>query len=281
MASYEYDIAISFAGEDRPFAEELADALHSRGVHVFYDKHQKADLWGQSLTERLAQIYTEKAQFCLMLISRHYVEKAYTRLERQAAQSRALYDMGYILPVRLDDSDVPGMLDTVACLLVPPETPDSIAKAVALRTGGLTPLSFLDAEARQEIRAIIEDQGLGPKDRIFFVGLHLSAAVDRRREQLIADLTRLDQRLADRMALRDELMSAKEQTFTGLGDERMRVEYQNRIDALATEGERDRQEGAELRAQGDRLNEAQRWYQGEIKDMLNRSSATFAKLVAQ
>jgi hypothetical protein len=33
-----YEVAISFAGEDRSLAEALADALISRDIAVFYDK---------------------------------------------------------------------------------------------------------------------------------------------------------------------------------------------------------------------------------------------------
>jgi hypothetical protein len=47
--TYEYDIAISYAGEDRSYAEALANVLRTRGVHVFYDKYEKAILWGQDL----------------------------------------------------------------------------------------------------------------------------------------------------------------------------------------------------------------------------------------
>jgi hypothetical protein len=46
---YEYDIAISYPSEDRSYAEALADILRNRGVHVFYDKYEKAVLWGQDL----------------------------------------------------------------------------------------------------------------------------------------------------------------------------------------------------------------------------------------
>lgn len=34
---YEYDIALSFAGEDRKYAEKLALKLRDKGVRVFYD----------------------------------------------------------------------------------------------------------------------------------------------------------------------------------------------------------------------------------------------------
>ena len=37
MTEYEYDVALSFAGEDRHHAEKLANLLKSGGYRVFYD----------------------------------------------------------------------------------------------------------------------------------------------------------------------------------------------------------------------------------------------------
>lgn len=40
--SFKYDVALSFAGEDRKAAENLARALRSKGVSVFYDDFLRA-----------------------------------------------------------------------------------------------------------------------------------------------------------------------------------------------------------------------------------------------
>jgi hypothetical protein len=39
---YEFDVALSFAGEDRQVAESLADGLRNFGVRVFYDRYEQA-----------------------------------------------------------------------------------------------------------------------------------------------------------------------------------------------------------------------------------------------
>lgn len=44
MREYKYDVALSFAGEDRHHAEKLAKILKSRGYRVFYDKYEQATL---------------------------------------------------------------------------------------------------------------------------------------------------------------------------------------------------------------------------------------------
>jgi hypothetical protein len=48
---HDFDIAISFAGEDRPIALELATKLKAGGLLVFYDDDQQAELLGERLLE--------------------------------------------------------------------------------------------------------------------------------------------------------------------------------------------------------------------------------------
>lgn len=109
-----YDIAISFAGEDRLVADKLASLLTSQGLDVFYDEYVQADLWGKDLYTHLLKIYKDEAKYCLMIISEHYARKQWTNHERRAAQARAFAEnIEYILPLRLDDTSVAGILDTV------------------------------------------------------------------------------------------------------------------------------------------------------------------------
>lgn len=113
-ASNQYDIAISFAGEDRKIAEEIAEKLISLGIKVFYDSYEKATLWGKDLYEHLNDVYKNKATFCLMVISNNYRDKQWTNHERKAAQARAFsQNKEYILPLKLDDTEIPGLNETV------------------------------------------------------------------------------------------------------------------------------------------------------------------------
>ena len=117
MQPFEYDVALSFAGEDRACAELLAVELQRHGVRVFYDEFEKAELWGRNLYEYLTDVYLRRARFCIMLVSKAYAAKRWTKLEREAAQARAFgEDVEYILPVRLDRTELPGILPTVGYL---------------------------------------------------------------------------------------------------------------------------------------------------------------------
>src|SRR5438128_1812741 len=106
-----YEVALSFAGEDRNYARELADDLARRGVRVFFDEFEKDRLWGEDLYTYLTDIYQNGTRYVVMLISKFYPEKLWTNLERKAAQAKALQQQTpYILPIRLDDTPIPGVL---------------------------------------------------------------------------------------------------------------------------------------------------------------------------
>jgi hypothetical protein len=111
---YEYDFALSFAGENRQIVEQFATLLKSKGFSVFYDNWNKAELWGRDLYQHLDEVYSKKARFCVMFLSAAYAAKAWTNHELKSAQVRAFQENeAYILPVRLDDTVIPGIRPTV------------------------------------------------------------------------------------------------------------------------------------------------------------------------
>jgi len=124
-----YDVAISFAGEDRRHARSLADELVRRGVSVFYDEFERPRLWGHDLYTYLVDIYQNRACFCVAFLSKHYAKKLWASHERKAAQARAFREQGeYLLPIRLDSTEIPGMLSTTGYLTWPPDDAVSTAR---------------------------------------------------------------------------------------------------------------------------------------------------------
>jgi hypothetical protein len=88
-----------------------------RGLTVFYDDFEKADLWGKDLFQHLQKIYRDSARYCIVLISKHYTRKPWTNHELRQAQERALKEnTEYILPVRFDDTEVAGLSGTISYL---------------------------------------------------------------------------------------------------------------------------------------------------------------------
>jgi len=109
-----YDVALSFAGEDRSYVEEIAQLLRNRNIKVFYDYFEQDKLWGVDLYTHLSSVYKDKAKYCLMFISENYAKKAWTSHERLNAQARAFREQReYILPLRIDNTEIPGIPETI------------------------------------------------------------------------------------------------------------------------------------------------------------------------
>ena len=109
---FEYDVALSFAREDRPIAEQFIHLLEQKNVKIFPDEYgvADADLWGTDMLDHLVNLYARKARYCVLLVSRHYPLKTWTHADRASARERALRDPNeYILPIQIDDNEVPGM----------------------------------------------------------------------------------------------------------------------------------------------------------------------------
>lgn len=114
---HEFDIAMSFAGEDREFVEKVVEPLKKADLRVFYDSDYMPEAWGENLIEYLDEIYRVKARYTIMFVSQHYSAKMWTRHERRSALARGLQQSSaYVLPVRLDDTNLPGLLPTVGYL---------------------------------------------------------------------------------------------------------------------------------------------------------------------
>ncbi len=71
-----------------------------------------------------------------MFISKEYVEKALPRHERRSILSRAIQErVEYVLPVRFDDTSVPGMPSSVKYEHADDHTPEKLAAMIAEKLG--------------------------------------------------------------------------------------------------------------------------------------------------
>jgi TIR domain len=140
--SYDYDVALSFAGEDRPYVHDIAERLQTHGVRVFFDQFAVADIWGAELTEFLDEVYRKKARFTIAFISSSYATKSWPTHERRSALARALTDLGpYFLPVRLDDTELPGLRPTVGYVDAGSTTPEELVELILQKLGRPIPPS--------------------------------------------------------------------------------------------------------------------------------------------
>ena len=69
--SWQYDVALSYAGEDRVQARELAKLIQTAGYSVFYDEFE--EFWGEDLSVKLHAVYGKQSRFCVIFVSEHYL----------------------------------------------------------------------------------------------------------------------------------------------------------------------------------------------------------------
>jgi len=109
-STYPWDVAISFAGEQRPIAEEIRAKLNTAGYTVFYDFDQQHLLWGANLRRKLADVYANEAEYMLILLSKEYPEKEWPAFEYEIAKdARRKRPKTYILPLLVDDANIVGL----------------------------------------------------------------------------------------------------------------------------------------------------------------------------
>lgn len=134
-----YDVVFSFAGEDRAYVQEVATHLKENKAKVFYDDFEEVALWGKDLGEHFGHIYRRGGRYCVLFLSKHYARKPWTQHERRFAISRAMDEKKeYILPVRFDDTEIPGIAPTVKFLSLSDKTPQQLAELLLEKIGKTT-----------------------------------------------------------------------------------------------------------------------------------------------
>lgn len=190
-----FDVALSFAGEDRAYVEKTASFLARMGFRVFYDKYEKVTLWGKDLYTHLSDIYFRHARYTVIFISQHYAKKVWTNHERKSAQARAfLSKKEYILPARFDNTKLPGILPTTGYINLREIKPRQLAGLIKEKIGHFERFEFFpedidrlysffkakDGEAKEEIfeltKAIFDDLCLMTEEERRILGIVLANA---------------------------------------------------------------------------------------------------------
>jgi len=133
---YKYQVALSFAGEDREYVNKVAGLLKENNIRVFYDKFEQVDLWGKDLGIHFDYIYRRESQYFIPFISMHYKEKIWTNYEVRTAIARAIENKEeYILPVRFDDTELDGIRSTLGHIDIRNMAPEQLANLIINKLG--------------------------------------------------------------------------------------------------------------------------------------------------
>ena len=194
-----YDIALSFAGEDREYVDKVANFLKDKGISVFYDLFETANMWGKDLYQYLTDVYRDKALFSVMFMSEAYKKKLWTRnVELKAMQARAFMEnKEYILPVRFDDVEIDGVLPTTGYIDLRGMDPEQLVSLIEkklilagrsipseyLRTAVSGVISIPKANPTEVIVNIVDNDTKTPIKGVYIVfsannGTYLSGVTD-------------------------------------------------------------------------------------------------------
>lgn len=138
--NWKYQVALSFAGEQRDYVERVSRELSKLGVTHFYDNDNQSILWGKNLTKYLDEIYFQKSRFVVAFISKQYREKIWTKWEMASAQDRALRQTDeYLLPVYFDDVRLPGLIGSLGHIDAHTTSPEALATLIYEKVTGTEP----------------------------------------------------------------------------------------------------------------------------------------------
>lgn len=144
---FQYDVALSFAGEQREYVKRVSECLDKLGISNFYDYNEKANLWGKNLTQYLQNVYFRDSRYFVPFITLEYLQKDWPQLEFKFALDRNMQEHApdfqqYVLPVYLCDFrsiDVPGLPKSVGCVDGRKTSPAELAGLLAEKIRGTKP----------------------------------------------------------------------------------------------------------------------------------------------
>jgi hypothetical protein len=105
--SYQFDIALSFAGENRELASHIANLLRASDVEVFYDEYYEANYLGKAWTEQFKNIFANDSRTVLCILDKNHQQKIWPTFERECFSDRVKDHE--IIPIFLDDTAFVGI----------------------------------------------------------------------------------------------------------------------------------------------------------------------------
>lgn len=109
MSSRDFDVAVSYASEQRQYVERFVKKLRENGLNVYYDRDAQIYMVGKILDQELHDIYLNRSSHCVLFLSKEYINKPITRYESQIILSETLFCKGFMYIFKFDDVTIPGL----------------------------------------------------------------------------------------------------------------------------------------------------------------------------
>jgi len=102
-----YDIALSYASEDKEVVDSVYHYLRGSGLTAFYAPECQDILVGENQEEIFFQIFSREAHHAVLFVSCHYVAKPVPMKEAKICMANR--QGSQLLPVYLDGTPLPGL----------------------------------------------------------------------------------------------------------------------------------------------------------------------------
>lgn len=133
---YKYDVALSFAGEQRDVARVIKRTLERKGVVVFYDDEHEHELLGDDVAVALQRVYFRQCRFAVPILSRDFLKSDWAgnwewrNILARIVQRRSAYVLPYYWEPK-SQVRVKGLVPTIGYIERTKRTPVEFANIVA------------------------------------------------------------------------------------------------------------------------------------------------------
>jgi hypothetical protein len=104
---FEFEVALSFAGENRDLANHIAEGLKTLDVTVFYDELYESNYLGKSWSKQFTEIFGTRSKYVVCLLDIHHQKKIWPTFERDVFASRVADES--VFPITLDGTVFSGI----------------------------------------------------------------------------------------------------------------------------------------------------------------------------
>jgi tetratricopeptide (TPR) repeat protein len=139
MSQKRFKVALSFPGEKRDFVEQVANELAAKlgKDKILYDNYLISELAQPDLDLYLGSLYREQSELLVPFFCVDYEKKLWCGLElRQIRDMMFNKEGSRIMPIRFDDTKIPGTLSIDGYVKIGNRAPREVAELILQRVEG-------------------------------------------------------------------------------------------------------------------------------------------------
>ncbi len=137
MSTQRFKIALSFPSEHRGFVEQVAARLADQvgRDRVLYDKYYEAEFARPDLDTYLQRLYHDESELIAVFLCADYERKDWCGLEWRAIRDLIKKrQASTVMPLRFDDTAIPGLFSTDGYVWIGGRSPQEIADLILQRS---------------------------------------------------------------------------------------------------------------------------------------------------